>query len=592
MPDWEEPDEDVIMTLTEDEQGECRTLCKNLSALSALPTLLKERNSSLSSLGDENKDILKPSASKPIIENHILQKPSGNLSQRRRGVLKTESNPSSRSDPFRRVTFILPESSENTSSLSERDLEVFPSKPYLETKHPSSNPSARLPTSPASSSSLSSMSSISPLLPSPAAKQQPDDSESSSSSSDEEEKFDIPEISPRSVDSEEAFLERTAVEISREVLLSERAYLGHRHHEDCVELASPPGRDPGKRKKHATQQAASHAAHQWSSQSVTWSALLHWAGVSRARRRERIAGRIRVRALVQRAASMPGVQQLPPGCANIRPGLFEPLGAPDLAVQKQDAGVVVDPAAYRDATLANLARLRPRLDLTLLAFSFNQDALRVYGGLVGKGALAEDLERMDGILRELEVYTAVCAHRRGLIVGHLKQTREFPIIIAAQFGDLRAAYDDSQEDKLAAARRCFEYVADRSRYVMTYDSKRRKRQFAGYFGRKDHEKLTRLSESADEAERLLEELAAAEEWQVWCKSMIGHWALGWRPDRFEKDMLYVDEVVEGDIRRYKRDINDKRAALGLASVERPKDAVYERQQEQIKLIDVLWKLLI
>lgn len=190
-----------------------------------------------------------------------------------------------------------------------------------------------------------------------------------------------------------------------------------------------------------------------------------------------------------------------------------------------------------------------------------------------------------------EVYTAVCAHRRGLIVGHLKQTREFPVVIAAQFGDLRAAYADTQEDKLAAARRCFEYVADRSRHVMTYQGKRRKREFAGRFSRRDHEKLRHLSETHEEAERLLSELDAAEEWQSWCRNIIGHWTLGWRPDRVEQDMLYVDEVVEGDVRRYKRDINDKRAALGLAPVERPQDAVFERQQEQIRLLDGLWRLM-
>lgn len=395
VPDWKEPEEDKIQVLTEAEQNECRTLSKNLSALSVLPNILKDRNSSLSSLGDEDEDNLKPSTAKSMIVNHMLYRPSGNLKQRRRGVLKTESNRPPRNDPSRRVTFDLPESFEDASSPSTGDLKVFPSNAYLGTKDPSSSSSSHQP-SPSSSSSLPSISSISPLLPSPATKKKPDDSGNSGPSNGND---GMPEISPRSFDSEQAFLERAAAEISREVVLSTRAYLGHRHNEDCVELAAEPGTGPGK-EKHAMHQLASRAAHEWSSQSVKWTALLHWASVSRARRRERIAGRARVRALVRRASSMGG-QPLPPGCANIRPGLFAPLGPPDLAAQQHDAWDGVDPDEYREATLANLARLRTRLDLTLLAFSFNQDALRLYGGLVGEKPRARDLARMDGVLREL-----------------------------------------------------------------------------------------------------------------------------------------------------------------------------------------------
>lgn len=184
----------------------------------------------------------------------------------------------------------------------------------------------------------------------------------------------------------------------------------------------------------------------------------------------------------------------------------------------------------------------------------------------------------------------MCKHRRGLIVGHLKQTREFPTAIGAQFGDLQAALHDAEEGHLSAARRCFTHVAERSRRVMTYPGKRRIREFSGSLGPQDREKLEYLSEIDDNAEALRAELETAEEWLAWCQHAIDEWTKGWRPELSEKGMLYVGEDTQADLRRYKWEINQKRFAIGLVPVERPHDEVYERQQEHIQLLDGLWSL--
>lgn len=191
-----------------------------------------------------------------------------------------------------------------------------------------------------------------------------------------------------------------------------------------------------------------------------------------------------------------------------------------------------------------------------------------------------------------EVYTAVCAHRRGLIVGHLKRTRSFPTSVPAQFGDLRASLQDAEEDVLSSWRRCFEYVAERSRYVVTYPgNKRRRREFAGRFGPRDRERLEYLSGVEEEAGVLWHELEEAEGWKGWCEGVMDEWTAGWRPARVEGDMLYVGEDAQADVRRYQREINEKRVAIGLVTVRRPRDEVYERQQEHIRGLDGLWKVM-
>lgn len=129
---------------------------------------------------------------------------------------------------------------------------------------------------------------------------------------------------------------------------------------------------------------------------------------------------------------------------------------------------------------------------------------------------------------------------------------------------------------------------------MTYPGgKRRRREFRGQFGPRDRERLEYLSgvEEDGDASALRAELEEAEGWQGWCAGVMGEWELGWRPGRVEKDMLYVDEETQADVRRYQWEINQKRAAIGLVPVKRPQDEVYERQQEHIRLLDGLWKLM-
>lgn len=186
----------------------------------------------------------------------------------------------------------------------------------------------------------------------------------------------------------------------------------------------------------------------------------------------------------------------------------------------------------------------------------------------------------------------MCAHRRDLIVGHLKRTREFPLTVPAQLGDLRAALQDAEEAVLSSSRQCFEYVAARSRFVMSYPArKRRRREFAGRFGPRDRERLEYLSGVEAEAERLWAELGAAEEWHGWCVGAAAEWNTGKRPWRVEEDMLYVGEDAQADVRRYQREINQKRVNLGLVTVRRPQDEVYERQQQHIRGLDALWRLM-
>ncbi|KAI3400572.1 hypothetical protein diail_2774 [Diaporthe ilicicola] len=559
---------------------------------------------------------------------HPRQESSEDPVHNTHGVLKTTATWRPRKDPRggpKRVKFAIPDSSESRPSSSQEN-RVFPPTPYLETKDSSSSsgspPPANTTTSSSStpsdswstqstsdvsgaandtrkykvpsstsSSSLPSMGSISPRLPPPATEEKSEYTSWRTSSMGDEE-YAVPQISPQSMESEEAFRERAAAEVTREVVLSIQAYLGHRHDDISAHLAASPDPRPVKN-KHAGHQAISQLAHLNSSRSVKRTSVLHWAGVCKAKQRERTAQRRNsLTALLQepknqqwgQASNMPPpVDSMGMGMG-MRPGLFAPLSPPGQHSNQ-------DLRAYREATLANLARLQPRLDLTLEAFAFNMDALRLYGGLVGDEPRERDLARMDRLLRELEGYIEVCERRCDVIVGTMQRTLQVPITLPAQLGDLEAAHAIADEDRLAATRRCFEYLADRSSYVMTYEGKRRKRQFAGQLGHTDVEKLKLLSETDEEAGRHLSQLIRADDWRNWCRDTMSRWTLGWRPETDERRMIYVDEAAEEDVRRYKREINDKRAALGLGPVERPHDGVYERQLEQMRLYEELYKLM-
>ncbi|KAG8167502.1 hypothetical protein KVR01_003191 [Diaporthe batatas] len=337
---------------------------------------------------------------------------------------------------------------------------------------------------------------------------------------------------------------------------------------------------------------------------VKATALRHWSGVAGARRQERRDGHARLRALL-RFAEEEGRGPLSPSSirasTGLRRGLFEELDEPPEPPPKRrrtDDGVVrtspaVDGDASREQALADLEGVQPRLDLSWAAFLFNQDALRLFGGLVGEHPQPGDLERMDKLLRELEVYIAVCKHRRGLVVGHLRETCEFPTAVGAQLGDLTAALRDAEEAQLSAARRGFDFVAARSKRVMTYPAgKLVRRKFGGALGPEDREKLEYLGEVGEEgAGALLVGLEAAEDWLDWAQQAVADWMRGWRPARVETAMLYVGEDVEADVRRYKWEINQKRHAIGLEPIsDGPLDGVYSRQQGHIERLDALWRL--
>lgn len=183
-------------------------------------------------------------------------------------------------------------------------------------------------------------------------------------------------------------------------------------------------------------------------------------------------------------------------------------------------------------------------------------------------------------------------HRRGLVVGHLKKTREFPTAVGAQFGDLTSALQDAEEAQLSAARRGFDFVAGQSKRVMTYPGRRIRREFGGALSPEDREKLEYLGEVGEHgAGALLAELEAAEGWLAWSQQAVAHWSRGWRPARVETDMLYVGEEAEADVRRYKWEINQKRHVIGLAPLDKkPLDEVYNRQQGHIQRLDALWRL--
>lgn len=235
--------------------------------------------------------------------------------------------------------------------------------------------------------------------------------------------------------SERRFLTRTEEDVRDEVALSIRAYLGLRHSDYGMALAIDPAGDPvededgklplldddGQVVEERPYDEEAYTLHfkmsRWSrdraARDATGTMLPHWAGVAKAKREERIQGLARLRAILQYAERKGKVPLSPSSVrasTGLRRGVFTPIGGPDLPTTPESPprrrsrlgdAASSGPGPYREATLANLAQLRPRLDLTLAAFLFNEDALRLFGGLVGERPRPSDLGRMDKVLREL-----------------------------------------------------------------------------------------------------------------------------------------------------------------------------------------------
>lgn len=316
----------------------------------------------------------------------------------------------------------------------------FDSADYIEATNTGDTQSSATSTpSSSSSSSLPSVGTLSSTLPS-SASEGGDETTIASNSSDDE-AATASSTTTGSEKSEEIPLARTPVQVRRKVALAVRAYLGRRHDEYGLALAVDPDTEfaededededeydtedgtlegtldgtldgteddtdepPYDDEASAAHLQLSHTARQNTAHDVGGTALLHWAGVTKAKREERIEGHARLRAILKWAEREGKVPLSPSSIragTGLRRGIFDPLGSPDLPPPERRSRRRADPDRYRDATLENLEKLRPRMDLTLLAFLFNKDALRLFGGLVGEQPLPSDLGRMDKVLREL-----------------------------------------------------------------------------------------------------------------------------------------------------------------------------------------------
>lgn len=301
--------------------------------------------------------------------------------------------------------------------------------------------------SPSSSPSLPSVGEPSPTAPAPPPKDGGGDSSATISPSDEGSSTPPGDRSPPRR-SEERPPARTAEELRREeVALNARAYLGLRHDEYSLGLPSDfgaaisalvkdeiedenedgtSGRDaaaaedvPYDHGSYAAHDQLGRVAGASTARDVKATALLHWAGVTRAKRQERLDGRRRLSEILgwaERAGKVPLSPASVREGTGLRRGIFVPLGPPDLPPPWSPRGAMrgssgggrhraavedFDPGEYAEAALAGVEQVRPRLDLTLSAFLFNEDALRLFGGLVGEKPRPSDLARMDKILREL-----------------------------------------------------------------------------------------------------------------------------------------------------------------------------------------------
>lgn len=210
---------------------------------------------------------------------------------------------------------------------------------------------------------------------------------------------------------------REPAEIRKQVAHRVRAYLGSSHPEYSTALSAPLIDQP--RGMRDTEDSLSPLGASLEPTlrrrdidavfDVKTTALLHWAGVTSAKQQEREDGRARLRAFLKFAEKEGKVPLSPSSIrasTGLRRGLFEELGPPDLprplkGRKKETERGRLDPHNYRETTLADLEDMQPRLDMSWAAFLFNQDALRLFGGLVGEHPQPRDLKRMNKLLREL-----------------------------------------------------------------------------------------------------------------------------------------------------------------------------------------------
>lgn len=374
---------------------------------------------------------LPPSKPPPIVENTNTPSPttsSSSSSSKQSAVVVEDtkavdtpntiiSSTSSTSSSSGSVVILTPTSStptigstSSTSSSSKQSVVIVEEKKAADIQNsiPSSTTS--------SSSSQRSQRSVGPLSPPPVQSVPEDRDEWAISSTSSEDGSDTEQPRP-------PVPKKTDEKLKSDVALSVRAYFGLTHAEYSKALVADPEdeEDDTASDNTATEvedvpydDAAYTAHHRRGSRAerrarrdVKRTALLHWAGVRTANRAERIAGYDRMRAIM-RWAEREGRVPLSPSSirasTRLRRGIFSPLGLPDIPPPFESEGRDVSPVSpgrFGESALEDLEQLRPRLDLTYLAFLFNEDALRLYGGLVGEQPRPGELARMDRLLREL-----------------------------------------------------------------------------------------------------------------------------------------------------------------------------------------------
>lgn len=266
-----------------------------------------------------------------------------------------------------------------------------------------------------STTSSSSQSCVDPRNPPVRSVLEDDDQDATLSSSSEDESDNEQPRPPPAP-------KKTDEQLRSDVAQSVCAYLGRTHAEYSKALAADSATEededdnasddsdpdiedvPYDDKAYTVHHRRGRRAERRAERDVKGTALLHWSAVRKAKRAERISGYNRLCAIMkwaEREGKVPLSPSSIRASTRLRRGIFTPLGLPELPPPGDLEPRDVSPAQYGEESLDNVEQLRPRLDLTLLAFLFNEDALRLYGGLVGEQPRPSELARMDKILREL-----------------------------------------------------------------------------------------------------------------------------------------------------------------------------------------------